>query len=349
MNRAISISGRPIGPDHPPYIIAELSANHNGSLENAMAIVHAANDAGADAVKLQTYTPDTMTINHASEDFKIRGGLWDGYFLYDLYREAHMPWEWHEKLIKLGNELGLTVFSTPFDESAVDLLDSLGVPAFKIASFEANDLPLIRYAASKGKPLIISTGMARLGEIEDAVTAARQNGAPDIILLHCVSAYPAPAEESNLLNISHLAETFDVVTGLSDHTLGTTVPSAAVALGACLIEKHFTLRRSDGGPDSAFSLEPPELKQMVENTRVAWAARGHIDYQRTESERGSVIFRRSLYVVADVSAGEKFTTENIRSIRPGYGLAPKYAPDVIGRQATRDLRRGTPLDWMMVH
>ncbi|UJR80419.1 pseudaminic acid synthase [Sandaracinus amylolyticus] len=343
--RAVTIAGRRISTQDPPYVVAELSANHNGDIGRAFEIMQAAKAAGADAVKLQTYTPDTMTIDAPQEEFQIRGGLWDGYSLYDLYKEAQTPWEWHAPLFAKGRELGLTVFSTPFDESAVDLLEELGAPAYKIASFEAIDLALIARCARTRKPMIISTGMANLGEIQEAVDTARSNGARELIVLHCISAYPAPATDANLRTIPHMADAFDVVTGLSDHTLGTTVAAAAVALGAAFIEKHVTMRRSDGGPDSAFSLEPAELGELVRGCRTAWEAVGNITYAREVSEEKNVAFRRSLYIVKDVRAGEAFTSENVRAIRPGYGLPPKYLPEVLGRTARRDLPRGTRLTW----
>lgn len=346
--RTVTIAGYEIGPDSPPYIVAELSANHNGEISRAFAIMEAARDAGAHAVKLQTYTADTITIDHDGPGFIIEGGLWDGRRLHDLYQEASTPWEWHDALFEKGRELGIAVFSSPFDETAIDLLESLGAPAYKIASFELIDLPLIRRAAMTGKPLIMSTGMANLKEIEEAVTAARDAGCDQLILLHCVSSYPAPADQSNLRTIADLAKRFDVMTGLSDHTLGTSVSIAATALGAPFIEKHFTLRRSDGGPDSAFSLEPKELEQLVDGTLTAWQALGRVNYERTESERGNVQFRRSLYAVADISKDELLTPHNTRSIRPGFGLPPKHLPKILGRRATRNIPRGTPLALEMI-
>lgn len=346
--KAIAIAGRNIGPGYPPYVIAELSGNHNGDIERAFRIMEAAKEAGADAVKLQTYTADTITIDHDGPGFRIEGGLWDGRTLYELYSEAHTPWEWHEALFAKGTELGITVFSSPFDTTAVDLLQSLGAPAYKIASFEAVDLPLIEYAAAKGKPLIISTGMADLEEIGDAVAAARRGGAGGTILLHCISGYPTPPEDANLRTIPNLAQRFDAVIGLSDHTLGTEVAVASVALGACVIEKHVTLCRADGGPDAAFSLEPAELATLVRACHTAWAALGRISYERAPSEKGNLMFRRSLYVVRDMAEGESFTRENVRSIRPGFGLAPRHLNDVLGRPAASALKRGTPLKWDLV-
>lgn len=343
-----AIAGRRIGPDHPPYVIAELSGNHNGDIGRAFAIMDAARDAGADAVKLQTYTADTITIDHAGPGFTIDGGLWHGRSLYELYQEAHTPWSWHEALFDHGRKIGITVFSSPFDPTAVDFLAGLGAPAYKVASFEAVDLPLIRRMAQTGKPLVISTGIADRTEIGEAVAAAREGGCSDICLLHCVSAYPAPAEDMNLRTIPDLAASHGLVAGLSDHTLGTAVASAAVALGACVIEKHVTLARSDGGPDSAFSLEPDELAELVRSCRTAWAALGRVSYERAPSEAGNLVFRRSLYAVADIRPGEPFTPENIRSIRPGHGLAPKHLDAVMGRLASQSISRGTPLTWDLV-
>ncbi len=341
----VSIAGRPIGPDQPPYVIAEMSGNHNGDINRAFELLKAARDAGADAVKLQTYTADTITIDHDSPDFRIDGGLWDGRRLYDLYQEAHTPWEWHEPLFRKARELGLAIFSSPFDATAIEFLESLEAPAYKIASFEAVDLPLIELAAATGKPLIISTGMADAAEIEDAVAAARRGGCVSPIMLHCVSGYPSAPSESNLRTLVDLGRRHGVLPGLSDHTMGIAVPVAAVALGAVLIEKHFTLRRADGGVDSAFSLEPEELAELVKGCRTAWEALGQVSYERAESERGNMVFRRSLYVVQDIAEGEALTTENVRSIRPGYGLAPKHFPEVLGRRAARPLSRGTALQW----
>ncbi len=342
----LTINGRKIGPSEPVYIIAEMSANHNQDFDEAVRIIHAIKETGADAVKLQTYTPDTLTIDCDNEYFQIgAGSLWEGRNLYDLYGEAYTPWEWHPKLKAVAESCGLDFFSTPFDETAVDFLESLNVAFYKVASFEMIDLPLIQYIARTGKPMIISTGMANLAEIQDAVSAASEGGATQLALLKCTSAYPSPPEEMNLNTIPHLSQTFGVPIGLSDHTLGTTVPVAAVALGACIVEKHFTLSRSIPGPDSTFSLEPDEFKQMVQAIRTAEKALGTVHYEVGEEERKSGIFRRSLFVVADLKAGEVFTSANVRSIRPGNGLPPKYLHSILGCQATRDLPRGTPLSW----
>lgn len=349
MGTLIEISGRKVGVGHPTYIVAEMSANHNQDFDQAVRILHAAKEAGADAVKLQTYTPDTLTIRSDNEYFRIgKGTLWDGKTLYELYSEAYMPWEWQPKLKEIADELGITLFSTAFDSSAVDFLEEMGMPVHKVASFEIVDIPLIEKMARTGKPLIISTGMATLEEIEEAVQAARNAGVTQIALLKCTSAYPAPPEEMNLCTIPHLAEAFGVPVGLSDHTLGIEVPIAAVALGACIVEKHFTLSRDIPGPDSAFSLEPHEFKAMVEAIRKVEKALGRVHYGPEEHEAKSRVFRRSLFVVKDVKAGEEFTEENVRSIRPGYGLPPKFLKDVLGRRAACDIKRGTPLDWSLI-
>ena len=344
----IEIGGRRIGPNEPAYIIAEMSANHNQSYEQAEKILRAAHASGADAVKIQTYTADTLTIDSEGEPFQIHGGLWDGQTLYRLYQEAYTPWEWQPRLKKLADELGIDLFSSPFDDSAVDFLEEMRVPAYKIASFELVDLELLRRVARTAKPVILSTGLATLGEIEEAVRTLREAGCEQLALLKCTSAYPAPPEESNLLTIPHLMATFDVAVGLSDHTLGIAVPVAAVAVGACIIEKHFTISRELKGPDSAFSLEPQEWREMVNNVRVAEAALGRVNYTPTERERANRGFRRSLFVVKDIAAGDAFTPENVRSIRPGNGLAPRFLSDVLGRRAARDVRRGTPLDWPLI-
>lgn len=345
----IEINGRRIGIGEPVYMVAELSANHNQEFDQAVELVEAAKRAGADAVKLQTYTPDTMTIKCDAPEFIIGGGTpWDGRTLYDLYSEAYMPWEWQPKLKKVADDIGIDLFSTPFDRTAVDFLEDMGVPAYKVASFEIVDIPLIEYIAGKGKPIIMSTGMATLEEIEEALQAARGAGASQIALLKCTSAYPASPDEMNLLTIPHMAEAFGVPVGLSDHTIDSSVSIAAVALGACIVEKHFTLSRSIPSPDSAFSLEPQEFKAMVEAIRTTEKALGEVRYEMGEEEAKSRVFRRSLFVVKDMKAGEIFTEKNIRSIRPGYGLPPKYLKDLLGQSAARDIVQGTPVDWNLV-
>jgi N-acetylneuraminate synthase len=349
MKAPFKIGQREIGPGRPAYIIAELSANHNGRFEQAAALIHAAMECGADAVKLQTYTADTITLRSDRPEFRVGGGtLWDGRTLHDLYGEAYTPWDWQPKLKKVADELGIDLFSTPFDPTAVDFLEKMGVPAHKIASFELVDLPLIEKIARTGKPIIMSTGMATLAEIAEAVDTIRRAGNEQLALLKCNSAYPAPPEEMNLRTIPHLAEAFGVPAGLSDHTLGIAVPVAAVALGACIIEKHFTLSRAEPGPDSAFSLEPSEFKAMVEAVRTAEKAVGKVHYGISGKDEVSRTFRRSLFVVSDVRAGELFTAENVRSIRPGHGLPPKHLPEVLGRRAARNISRGTPLCWQDV-
>ncbi len=341
----ISIAGRVIGPGEPPYVIAELSGNHKGDLQRALALLEMVKEAGADAAKLQTYTADTITIDHDGPEFLITEGLWAGRRLYELYQEAHTPWDWHGALMEKGRELGLTVFSSPFDPTAVDFLAGLNVPAYKIASFEIVDLPLIRHAARQGRPLIMSCGMASLDEIAEAVAAARDGGCKSPVLLHCVSGYPSPPAEANLRTLSHLADEFGLPVGLSDHSPGVGVAVAAVALGACVVEKHVTLNRSDGGPDAAFSLEPHELRDLVRSCRAGWEALGAVRYGVKPSEGQSLKHRRSLYVVADMAAGETFTAENLRSIRPADGLPPKHLSEVLGRRAKAPIRRGTPLRW----
>ncbi|WP_338660010.1 pseudaminic acid synthase [Pseudomonas bubulae] len=341
MNPTISIAGRPIGPDHAPYIIAELSANHNGKLETALKIIEEAKKAGADAVKLQTYTADTITLDCDSEEFQIHGGLWDGKNLYQLYKEAQMPWEWHSILFEHARKLGITIFSSPFDNTAVDLLESLNAPAYKIASFEAVDLPLIKYVASTGKPMIISTGMADADEIQEAIQAARDGGCKELAILHCVSGYPAPAADYNLRTIPDMMSRFGLVTGLSDHTLDNTTAIASVVMGASVIEKHFTLDRSGGGPDDSFSLEPAELAALCRDSKTAWASLGQVDYGRKSSEQGNVKFRRSLYFVKDLKAGDIISADTVRSVRPGFGLPPKFLNEIIGSQVTKDITANT--------
>jgi N-acetylneuraminate synthase len=344
----ITIAGRRIGPGCPPYIIAEMSGNHNGEIERAFRILEVAKQAGAEAVKLQTYRADTITIDHDGPEFLIHGGLWDGRRLFELYDEAHTPWEWHGPIFEKARALGITVFSAPFDATAVELLESLDAPAYKIASPEIIDLPLIRRVAKTGRPMIISTGMATFEETAEAVAAARDAGATEIAVLHCVSAYPTPPAEANLRTIRDLEARLGTVVGLSDHTMDTTVATVAVGMGAALIEKHVTLARADGGVDSAFSMEPDELALLVRNARVAHAALGAPAYGPTESEKGGLMFRRSLYVVADVQAGDELTEASIRSIRPALGLSPKWFDRVLGRRASRDLKRGEPLSAGMI-
>jgi pseudaminic acid synthase len=344
----IKIGQRNIGMGSPVYVIAELSANHHQKLGEAVKIIRAAKDAGADAIKLQTYTADTMTISSNRPEFLIEGTIWNGKNLHDLYKEAYTPWEWQPRLKQAANDLGLDLFSTPFDATAVDFLEQMNVPAYKLASFELVDIPLIRKMARTGKPLIMSTGMSTVEEIEEAVHAARGTGAMEIALLKCTSAYPATAEEMNLRTIPELSRRFDVPAGLSDHTMGTAIPVAAVALGACIIEKHLTLSRAEPGPDSTFSLEPQEFKAMVDAVRVAEKALGHVHFGFGANEASSRAFRRSLFVVRDVKSGETFTPENVRAIRPGYGLHTRHLSEVLGRQAACDIERGTPLRWELV-
>lgn len=342
-----AISGRPIGQGHSPYLIAELSGNHNGELKRALALIDAAADAGVDAVKLQTYTADTITMDVERPEFRIQGGPWDGRHLHELYQEASTPWEWHQALFERAGERGVHCFSSPFDPTAVELLETLEAPAYKIASFELVDTPFIRRVASLNKPMIMSTGIANLAEIEEACAAARSTDA-GFALLHCISSYPAKPEEMRLGTIEMLANTFGVPIGLSDHTLGSAVAVASIARGACIIEKHITLARADGGPDADFSLEPQEFKQLVEDCRMAHAALGQAKTDRQGVGGSNAQFRRSLYVVADVKAGEVLTEEKVRSIRPGNGLAPKHLDDILGKPAARDLQRGEPFDWGMI-
>ncbi len=344
------VAGRKIGAGHPPFIIAEMSGNHNQSLERALEIVEAAAKAGAHGLKIQTYTPDTMTLDLDEREFHISdpGSLWAGASLYKLYGEAYTPWEWHQPIFERARQLGIIAFSTPFDDTAVDLLESLDVPCYKIASFENTDLPLIRRVAATGKPLIISTGMASIAELDDTVQAAREAGCKDLILLKCTSTYPATAQNTNILTIPHMRELFDCEVGLSDHTLGVGVSIASVALGATVIEKHFTLNRADGGVDSTFSMEPDEMAQLVLETEHAWQALGKVCYGATEAEKKSIVFRRSLYVVQDLKAGDVLTRDNVRAIRPGLGLPTKYLEVVLGKKVLRDVMRGTALGWKML-
>ena len=340
---SITIADRRISADQAPYVITEISANHNGNIETAFKIIEAAKQAGADAVKLQTYRPDTITLNCDSEDFRIHGGLWDGRTLYELYQEAHMPWEWHAPLFAHARELGITIFSSPFDNTAVDLLEDLNAPAYKIASFEAVDPALIKYVASTGKPMIISTGMADVQEIQEAIDAAREGGCKELAILHCVSGYPAPAADYNLRTIPDMIKRFGLVTGLSDHTLDNTTAITSVAMGASIIEKHFTLDRSGGGPDDIFSLEPADLAALCRDCNTAWQALGQVDYGRQSSELSNVKFRRSLYFVKDLKAGDVITADAVRSVRPGFGAAPKDLGDIIGRRIRSEVVACTPV------
>lgn len=344
MSLEVNIDGRLIGPKHPPYIIAELSANHNGDINRAFKIMRAAKNAGADAIKLQTYTPDTITLDCNREDFQISGGLWDGQSLYNLYENAHMPWEWHEPLFDMAKNLDITIFSSPFDYSAVELLENLNAPAYKIASFELLDFPLIKRVAKTGKPMIMSTGMANKQEIGSAINIARDNGCSDLIVLHCVSGYPAPASEYNLNTIADIGSSFKVIPGLSDHTVDNASAIAAIALGACVVEKHVTLNRNGGGADDSFSIEPKELSQLCCDARSAWQALGKINYEVTEAEKNNLKFRRSIYVVENIKMGESFSSTNIKSIRPGFGMPPKYYESCLGKKASCDIKRGTPLN-----
>ena len=344
----IVINGRKIGAGYPPYVIAELSANHNGKLQKALDTITKAKSCGADAVKLQTYTADTMTIDSDHEDFYIQGGLWDGYKLYDLYKEAETPFEWHKTMFDHARKIGITCFSTPFDETAVGLLEDLNVPAYKVASFEATDLPLIKYIASTKKPLIMSTGMANFEEIEEMVDTARGAGCKDLILLHCISSYPAPIDQSNLLTIPDMRKRLGVQIGLSDHSITNTASVVACALGATLIEKHFILDRKESGPDSEFSIEPDDLTNLCKETKDAWLALGVPSYDSKSAEESSIKLRRSVYFVKDIGAGEIITKEHIRRIRPGYGLQPKYEQEIIGRIVNRDVKSGTATKWELI-
>ncbi len=344
----IRINNKKIGEGNPTYIIAEMSANHNQSLEKAIKIIDAASAAGADAVKIQTYTADTITIDSSNEFFRIKGTIWEGKNLYGLYQEALTPWEWHPKLQDACQSRGLDFFSSPFDSTAVDLLKKMNVPAYKIASFELVDIPLLKKIASIGKPIIMSTGMATLAEIDEAVRTIRDKGNNEIALLKCTSAYPAPPEEMNLRTIRHLAQAFNAPVGLSDHTMGSAVAVASVALGGCIIEKHLTLSRNDKGPDSAFSMEPDEFKCLVDDIRIAEKALGRVTYEITDKQKENRVFRRSLFVVSDIQVGEFFTEKNVRSIRPGHGLHTRYLEQIVGRKATRHIEKGTPLSWDMI-
>jgi len=343
MGNQININGTPIGINYPPYIVAEMSANHNGSLKEAMKIIRAAKIAGADAVKLQTYLPDTITLKSDSEDFLIRDGLWEGQTLYELYEWAHTPWEWHRPLFNYAKELGITLFSSPFDPAAVDLLEELNCPAYKVASFEAVDLPLIKYVASTGKPMIISTGMANAEEIQEAIEAAQSGGCRQLALLQCVSSYPAPATDYNLRTIPDMMNKYGVVAGISDHTIDNSVSIASVALGGSIIEKHFTLDRNGNGPDDSFSIEHDQLTQLCQDAKTAWEALGKVDYVRQSSEESNIKFRRSLYFVKSLKAGDIIHPECVRSVRPGYGLAPKHLGNILGKRLVCDIEINTPV------
>lgn len=341
----IIIDGCAIGNKFAPYIIAEMSANHNGKLETAYQIIEEAKQAGAHAVKIQTYRPDTITLDCNKDDFLVSDGLWKGHTLYELYEWAHTPWEWHKPLFEHARKLGITIFSSPFDSTAVDLLEELNTPAYKIASFEAIDLPLIRYVASTGKPMIISTGMAKVDEIQEAITAARDGGCEQLAILHCVSGYPALAEDYNLRTVPDMVERFGLVTGLSDHTLDNITAITSIALGVSIIEKHFTLDHKGGGPDDSFSLEPENLVQLCRDSKTAWSSLGEINYERKQSEQENMKFRRSIYIVKDIEAGEVLTNQHIRIIRPGFGLPPKYFDEVLGNRVTRSAKFGEPVSW----
>ena len=341
----MKIDGVPIGPEHEPYVIAEVSANHNGDIDTAKELIMVAHKAGASAVKLQTYTPDTITLNSSSDDFKINDGLWAGRTLYDLYKEAHTPWEWHKPLFNYAKKIGITIFSSPFDKTAIDMLEDLNAPAYKIASFEAIDHELIAYAARTKKPLIISTGMADRTEIQEAIEVARSNGCNQLSILHCVSGYPAPHEDYNLLTIKDMITRFDCITGLSDHTVDNITAIASIAFGASIIEKHFTLDRKGGGPDDSFSLEPNELKLLCDGVKTAWQSIGDVDYGKKSSELGNIKFRRSLYFVREINKGDEITEKSIRSVRPGYGIPPKYLKKIIGKKVLSDIKKNSPVRW----
>jgi N-acetylneuraminate synthase len=343
MSQKIIINNQSIGIGYSPYVIAELSANHNGRLENAIRLIDLAKEAGASAVKIQTYKPDTITLNHRSDDFMLKDGLWRGRTLYELYEWAHTPWEWHQDLFDHARKSNITLFSSPFDKTAVDLLEKMNAPAYKIASFEIIDLDLIRYVAKTKKPMIISTGMASIEEIEDAVAVAKSAGCTELALLHCVSGYPAPASDYNLRTILDMRERFGLITGLSDHTLGIATAVASIALGASVVEKHFTFSRTGGGPDDSFSLEPDEFKSLCDSVKVAWSALGDVDYSRKSSELENIKFRRSVYFIRDLKAGDLISQDDIRSVRPGYGLSPKYMEKIVGNKVTEDVKKNTPV------
>ena len=348
MSNSININGRDIGHNQPPYIIAEMSANHNGSIDNAFSIVDMAKESGADAVKLQTYRPDTITMKMNTPEFMIEGGLWDGQSLYELYENAFMPWDWHKPLFDHAKKKDITIFSSPFDNSAVDLLEDLNSPAYKIASFEAIDLQLIKYVALTGKPMIISTGMADQEEIEEAIVTAKEGGCSNLAILHCVSGYPAPASDYNLRTLVDMKERFNLVSGLSDHTIDNTTAITSIALGASIIEKHVTLNRNGGGPDDSFSLEKSELEQLCKGAYTAWEALGKIDYGRKSSEQGNAKFRRSLYFIKNIQKGELITEEHVKSIRPGFGLAPKHFEEILGKEVSESIKSGTAVSWKQI-
>jgi N-acetylneuraminate synthase len=348
MSEFITIDSRKIGSVYPPYIIAEMSANHNGDIVNAYKLIDMAKVAGADAVKMQTYTADTLTIDCSLPDFQLTEGLWTGNSLYELYQKAYTPWDWHKPLFDYAKKVGVTIFSSPFDNTAVDLLEDLNTPAYKIASFEVIDLPLIKYVAQTGKPMIISTGMADAEEIQEAIEIAKEGGCKELAILHCVSGYPAPADDYNLRTLADLKQKFGLVTGLSDHTIDNTIAIASIALRASIIEKHVTLDRNGGGPDDIFSLESDELGELCKSTKVAWKSLGKVDYGIKSSERGNIKFRRSLYFVKDIQADEVITSDHVKSIRPGYGLVPKYIQSIIGSRSNCNIKRGTPVDMSLI-
>jgi len=348
MNKFISIDGRKIGKDFDPYIIAEMSANHNGNINNAYSIIKMAKQSGADCVKMQTYTPDTLTLDSKLPDFQLTDGLWSGQSLYQLYQKAYTPWEWHDSLFEYARKIGITIFSSPFDNSAVDLLEHLNTPAYKIASFEAIDLPLIKYVASTGKPMIISTGMADAYEIQEAIDTAKENGCNELAILHCVSGYPAPAEDYNLNTLIDMQQRYELVTGLSDHTINNSIAITSIAMGASIIEKHVTLDRLGGGADDSFSLEEEDLTKLCEETKLAWRALGNIDYGIKSSEKKNIKFRRSLYFVKDMQLGDTITYENIKSIRPGFGLSPKNIEILIGKKIKKTIKAGTKTSWDII-